>query len=156
MKNVYAKSIVHVRDMVLVWNWTSTNKVSDKRTWNSLTSSLGATALGEPWPPWQPVFCGIWQVGKHSCEIFVPLVTTLALIRPSVRNGTKSRFRLPLVIQHLSACFGRWRYPHTDLWHCRSSLNAPQLHPFKSLVVRFQNKILFTGWGCQPHAQSPT
>jgi hypothetical protein len=56
------------------------------------SSSLGTTALGEPWPPWQPVFCGIWQLGKHSCEIFVPFVRTLALILPSVRSGTISRF----------------------------------------------------------------
>jgi hypothetical protein len=27
---------------------------------------------------------------------------------------------------------------------------------FPRLVVRFLNNILFTGWGCLPHAQPPT
>jgi hypothetical protein len=54
---------------VLCWSVTS-------------SSSFGATALSEPWPPWQPV--------------------------------------------------------------------SPRP------VVRFLNKILSTGWGCQPHAQPPT
>jgi hypothetical protein len=31
-----------------------------------------------------------------------------------------------------------------------------QIPTYPRLVVRFLNNILFTGWGCQPHAQPPT
>jgi hypothetical protein len=116
---------------------------------------LGATAQGELWPPEQSASVRITWWGPRQPAVSSSYAQPWWR-RPKVRSlrpRMSWRVKLSAYSDNWSVCSHVATSVTPQVATSRAVLLPLPPHP--RLIIRFLNNLVFTVWGCYPHAQPP-